>query len=51
MVPPVHYFNMVPPVHYLKYMVGGSGRCHNLKNSKEVSENTEGKSRRMRWAR
>ena len=27
------------------------GRCHNLKNGKEASEATEGKSSRMRWGR
>ena len=30
---------------------GGGGRCHNLKNGKEVIEVTEGKSSRMRWRR
>ena len=29
----------------------GGDRCHNLKNGKEASEVTEGKSSRMRWGR
>ena len=42
--------------HYLAYnatlvMMLGGGRCHNLKNDKEASEVTEGKSSRMRWGR
>ena len=27
----------------------GGGRCYNLKNDKEASEVTEGKSSRVRW--
>ena len=30
---------------------GGGGRCHNVKNDKEASEVTEGKSSRMGWER
>ena len=32
-------------------LLTGGGRCHNLKNRKEASEVTEGKSSRMRWGR
>ena len=35
----------------LSVVHGGGGRCHNLKNGKEISEVTEGKSSRMRWGR